>query len=553
MPAWHHAAMAYEIELKFRIPAARVAAVRRAVNTLSARQIRLAARYVDTPGQDLAAARSALRLRLEGQTWVQTLKAEGNSPLQRHEHEVVLPAGAEPLLDLARHDGSAAGAALRRVLAGAADATLVERYATDVLRTQRLLRHQGALIELALDEGALLADNGARRLPVLELEMELKRGEPAALLDLAGRWAQRFGLLLDVRSKSERGQTLANAAADDPHPGLCAPVKARPLRLPADVGLAQALAAMLANPLQQVLANASSLCDGPAAPEHLHQLRVGLRRLRTVLRLYGPLAPQWPAAWSQQLAGLFAALGEARDLDAMAQDLWPALRAAGAPLVEPAGDGAPPASGAHPAAGRRGAPPAAAGEPVWVQLLRAADTQALWLALLGASLPGGSVGPVSPSSLAAPPEAVGPGDHAASAPEWPTDQALAAPLHRLWRQIRHDSRRFASLDDAARHRLRRRIKRLRYALELAASLWPARKVRALARSLAKAQQPLGLFNDTVVALAHYRAWVDQDARAWFAVGWLQARHDALLAPCAEALARLAQAKPAWPAPAKPRG
>ncbi|OYU73268.1 MAG: inorganic triphosphatase, partial [Burkholderiales bacterium PBB5] len=231
-------------------------------------------------------ARSALRLRLEGQTWVQTLKAEGNSPLQRHEHEVVLPAGAEPLLDLARHDGSAAGAALRRVLAGAADATLVERYATEVQRTRRLLRSGGATIELALDEGGITA--GRRRLPMSELELELLAGPAQALLAVAGRWAQRFGLLLDVRSKSERGQTLANAAADDPHPGLCAPVKARPLRLPADVGLAQALAAMLANPLQQVLANASSLCDGPAAPEHLHQLRVGLRRLRTVLRLYGP-------------------------------------------------------------------------------------------------------------------------------------------------------------------------------------------------------------------------------------------------------------------------
>ena len=59
--AWQHAGMGTEIELKFRIPAHRLAAVRRAVATTTAVVEPLGAVYLDTPGQHLAAARMALR------------------------------------------------------------------------------------------------------------------------------------------------------------------------------------------------------------------------------------------------------------------------------------------------------------------------------------------------------------------------------------------------------------------------------------------------------------------------------------------------------------
>jgi CHAD domain-containing protein len=108
--------------------------------------------------------------------------------------------------------------------------------------------------------------------------------------------------------------------------------------------------------------------------------------------------------------------------------------------------------------------------------------------------------------------------------------------------VRRDAKRFAALDDAARHRLRRRIKRLRYGLELTASLWPDEVVAALLRRLQRAQQPLGDYNDTLVALAAAQAAVAIDARAWFAVGWLAARRAALLAPGEQALQRLARGR-----------
>ena len=542
--------MAYETELKFRIPAARLAAVRRAVATRTAVVEPLAAVYLDTPGEHLAKARVALRLRREGVQWVQTLKAEGAGTMQRLEHNVPLgqpggagdggdggdgvsaPAGANrPAHDLARHAGTEAGALLARVLADAGNAPLVERYATEVQRTRRTLRHGGALIELALDEGRIWA--GTASCAVCEIEFELLSGSPQALLAVASRWVDRFGLVLDVRSKSERGHRLATGQASS------APTRARSLTLSARSGVDSVLAAMLGNALGQVLANASVLAapddaDTPAAaaaatavaaapadysepdPELLHQLRVGLRRLRTVLTLFGGLLPPAVTGLSPTLAALFAQLGAARDRDAMAEWLWPALQAAGAPPMP------------LPADPDVGSPRALAA------LLASPAVQQLWLALLGATLPGGGVWP-DPA----------PGADPAALTATPVRQVLREPLQRLLRQVCRVAARFDRLDTTARHRLRRRIKRLRYAVELSASLWPVKRCARFLRALQRAQTPLGEFNDSVVAQDYCQALVAQDPQAWFAVGWLAAHRQSLEPPCTQALARLAKAGGFW--------
>ena len=595
--------MGSEIELKFRIPPARLAALRRAVATRSAEVLPLAAVYFDTPGEHLARARVALRLRREGATWVQTLKAEGGSAIHRLEHNLVVASTRQPALDLSRHDGTAAGQVLREVLADAPNAPLSARYATEVQRTQRLLRADGARIELALDEGWITA--GPHRLPICELEFELLAGTPQALLDVAGRWVDRFGLVLDVRSKSERGHRLAT--------GMPAgrPTKARPLRLPADASPAQALAAMLANALSQTLANASVMADADLAEqvtadaEYLHQLRVGLRRLRSLLRVYGPLAPPADAALAPALGALFGQLGAARDRDAMAEWLWPALHAADAPWVPDAASGQvstapqdrasetvanPAAKTANETATATADSPAAAtataegtaparaavvaealGDGVDLgALLRAPATQRLWLSALAASQPSTAAAAVATPAGAAPAPALPEREEGQKSPKFQKRvksqkgvkshnghkghdgrdgealrDLLRAPLHQLLRQVQRDAAGFDTLDDAARHRLRRRIKRLRYAADAVASLWPAKPVERTLRALARAQEPLGAYNDTVVALALMRGLAAQEGRAWFAVGWLTARREALAGPCAKALTLLSQTRGFW--------
>ena len=68
---------------------------------------------------------------------------------------------------------------------------------------------------------------------------------------------------------------------------------------------------------------------------------------------------------------------------------------------------------------------------------------------------------------------------------------------------------------------------------------------ATLRALARAQEPLGAYNDSVVALDLFRSLAAQDGRAWFVVGWLTARREALATPCTEALTRLTRVRGFW--------
>lgn len=479
-----------EVELKFQVPPQRRAAVLRAMSVAGAKSLRLRATYFDTAGRDLARAGIALRVRRHGRRWVQTLKGAGDGLWQRLEHEVAIdvPSGVVPMADPARHDGTPAGDALRRALG---ERPLAATHTTDVQRRVCELRGPGCVAEVAFDTGALNA--AGRRWALCELEFELKQGEPQGLAELASRWVQRHGLTLDVRTKAERGDRLARGVRVD------APVRAEALKLPRDAAADAALRAIAANCLRQILANASEIAHEEATPEHLHQLRVGIRRLRSALRDLGDLSPAVRTGWAPALAALFGALGAARDLDALAASLLPALRKAGARTLQ------------FP-------PPAAAPAPAAV--LREPATTALWLELL--------------AFAAAPPT---PGE--AFAP------LAASRLDRLRRQVRRDAARFESLDDVRRHRLRKRVKRLRYLCEFVASLHDKRRVAAYLKAVAPAQDALGHFNDVCVARALLEPAAGADPQATFALGWLAHEHDAAVERCRAPLERLRKAEPFW--------
>jgi len=480
-----------EIELKFQVPAARRVAVARAVATPTSMRVLLRGQYYDTAERQLAHAGLALRVRKEGRRWVQTLKGAGDGIWQRLEHEVALsvPAGEVPVADPGLHDGTPAGDALRQALG---EGLLLPTYATEVTRIKRLVRAKGCLVELAFDQGALKA--GDRRWPLCELEFELEGGDPGALAALAARWVQRFGLTLDIRTKAERGDRLARGVR------LGAPVKAQALLLSEGVDSDVALRAVVGNCLAQALGNASEIAnEDDTAPEHLHQLRVGLRRLRTALRELGELSPQVGAGWADALAQLFGRLGGARDRDALAQTLLPALQKAGATGLEL---------------------PQIEAEPAAQLALRDTVTTQLWLELVAFAAGTGLSG-----------------------------QPFAALLHkrltRLFRQVRRDALKFAELDDEARHRLRKRVKRLRYVSDFAASLYRPKEVKAFQKRLSPAQEALGDFNDVCVARTLFEPEGLGDSLAMFALGWLAHERDDCIARSVRALAALRKAKPFW--------
>jgi inorganic triphosphatase YgiF len=507
-----------EIELKFQIPPTARAGVSRAVATPAAHHTPLKARYYDTPEGHLARAGVALRLRLEGDVWVQTLKARG-STLERLEHEVVLAAGPGQVeLDLSRHQGHAASLALHAALGDAAG-QLAVLFETDVQRCHRVLSHQGGRIELALDVGVVRS--GTAELALHEIEFELKSGPVAALLSLVRRWQQRHGLWLDVRSKAERGHLLAHGLA------VSAPLSGGPVLLDDSMAPEQALRRIVGACLDHILPNASAVAAGVAAPEHLHQARVGLRRLRTALRLFGAWSDEVDPRWRAQAATLFAALGAQRDQDVITTAWWPALAQAGAPA------GLAPVN----------LQARAAAEDDVAAVLRSDACGALWLALLA----------FVHGEPAIPRTASGPDAHAAQAvsghepgstdsPALPRIQGRLSTqvppvLERLQRRLMADALRFGQLDDVQRHSVRKRLKQLRYALEFVGALCRRKAVQRCLARLRPAQEALGEYNDLLVAEHYFRRRAEQDGAAWFAVGWLAAQRPARLARATRALAR----------------
>lgn len=553
-----------EIELRLQIPPAARETVRAFLRADGGSAQSLKAVYLDTPDRLLARHAMALRLRKEGRRWVQTLKCGAAHALVRGEHNVPLPAGpggATPGVDPQRHAGQAVGDALLALLdetarrQGPAAVRLVEGFVTDIQRRSRRQRLRHGTVEFSLDEGELRAPDGAggwRIWPVCELEIELLAGSPRAVFEAARRWTAQ-GLWLEPRSKAERGERLRRGGG----PGQPGPAfGAQALKLPREAQAAALAEAALDNVAAQVLRNAGELCGGAAGPESLHQLRVGLRRLRSLDKLRAGWPGVAPIAAGPALAELFRRLGAARDADALGAGLGAELAAAWAQaqgLAEP------------PAGFLAAGPGGAAIDPV--ATLRAAPAQqALLLLLAQSALPAARIAPMladwtrAPARPAppAPPAAAAPADaappplppaaatEAAPAPDLGARAQAAARLARWQRRLAREARAFDTLDDEARHALRKALKRQRYGLELCAGLFARKALAAYLKPLRAAQAALGDFNDVCVATARARAAAEAgQAEGWFALGWLQPRRAQVLAEAGRRLRRFRKAPPPW--------
>jgi inorganic triphosphatase YgiF len=523
-----------EIEFKFCIPAGRLKAVEAALKRGTVVRTRLQARYFDTADQRLAADGMVLRLRKEGRRWVQTVKATGDNALHRLEHNVDLgTAGAVPQIDPQRHQGTPVGDRLSKLLADGGGAPLVERQSTDIVRLTRDVRVTGpggAVVEMALDVGKVVAHAGTpqqRESPVCELELELKRGDVQGLVSLARRWSQQHGLWFSTVSKAERGARLL--AAQETVAAVKAEVPRFATQHPDGRALQQAV---VASCLAQMLPNASEIAAGSTDEEQIHQLRIGIRRLRTALRELAGLGPLDVAEWEPPLVDAFRALGALRDREQVVKLAQPRLREAGAPDFDPlAGDD-----------------DTAAPAPSPGDIVRAPAFQNVLVSLIGLT--------AAQPAEAAPAITTTAEDGAAAAPPAPAPvnsahavrRLLRERLQRLHKQVLRDGERFESLDTESQHRVRKRLKRLRYLAEFVAPLFEKEEGGAAGRylkALRPAQDALGEFNDEAVALALYREATERDARAWFAVGWFTARHAAGAKACRRALGKIEGASRFW--------
>jgi triphosphatase len=256
-----------EIELKLEVPPAnlpRLAKIPRlrALKTpaKSATEISV---YFDAENRKLHKKGLMLRVRHVGNRYVQTIKSAGHSDLfERDEWESEID-GAMPDLRLAQ------GTALEPLLSRKFCRQLKPVFETRVRRKTYPLTNGNSDIALTLDKGEI--DTGDRSKPLCEIELELKRGHEAELFEVAREVTHAVAGQLALKSKSERGYELLEGSE-------AAPVKAAPIDLSRGTSTRDAFKAIGLACLKQVIDNVPALLAGD--PEGVHQMRVGLRRLR---------------------------------------------------------------------------------------------------------------------------------------------------------------------------------------------------------------------------------------------------------------------------------
>ena len=205
-----------ETEIKLRVSRATLTALRdhpllKKRNKSGWEQHELFNQYFDTPERDLAMAKVALRLRRDGDQVIQTLKTRGQSVAglsERNEWDWNL---AKAKLDLKKLDDSCWPAALAEL----DKKQLQPIFTTDFVRQRAEIAwgrgKARVVIEAALDLGKVIAGEGEEE--ICELELELRQGEPDALLELAAELAADLALMPCDISKAERGYRLFDAGS----------------------------------------------------------------------------------------------------------------------------------------------------------------------------------------------------------------------------------------------------------------------------------------------------------------------------------------------------
>lgn len=221
--------------------------------------------------------------------------------------------------------------------------------------------------------------------------------------------------------------------------------------LASKASVGEAFAASMRAALEQIAANASGAAMG-RDPEYLHQMRVGVRRLRSALRAFRKLLRRRRAdAIARPWRAMMPTLGDARDWDVFYQSLA--------------------AGGLRRAASK----PRAAAQQLACALMKSPRFHA--------ALRNTSVWTRSRPWRR----------HAD--PSEPLRQFARPALHRLHQGLCDAAEGIDWQDAARRHRLRIRVKRMRYACDFLAAVFPHRRARAFLEALHGLQDILGEMSD----------------------------------------------------------
>lgn len=341
-----------EIELKFLVPESRLKGLMRQVQVKSSKLTQLAAHYYDTLDQQLAKAGIGLRIRKEGDAWVQTLKAGGDGIAARLEHNAILDnEQVQAMLDnnalmpdLSIYKDTPAAAAFDGFKLKELAKKLTQRYVTDVQRTTRFLTEKTSdgledstdnCIEVAYDQGELIhGEDDTQREAIQEIEFELISGDLDFLFTTAKAWCKRYKLSLSTVTKAERGGLLIKGQSHSQAVGA----NLNELNVSRKTSLPTFVRAAVHNCLLQILPNSSAIVAGSTDHEHVLQFYIGIDRLLTAITAFASFSDEINPDWQPILKQTLTLLDDYRELTYLAEHLEPKLQELGAPATDWATD-----------------------------------------------------------------------------------------------------------------------------------------------------------------------------------------------------------------------
>jgi triphosphatase len=196
------------------------------------------------------------------------------------------------------------------------DPELRARFTTVVQRTLFLFEPDASTqIAGTLDAGEIRTAEGQHTDPICEVGLRLKRGDPAALYRTGLRFLEIAPMRIEARSIAERGYRLLESATTRPQVQYSLPFGFKP-----NETVEESLQKIGLVCLKLFLRNEpAALAD---VPEGVHQMRVSVRRLRSVVATMRRMLPSEEYEWvSHELKWMADVLGPARNWDVFSTNL----------------------------------------------------------------------------------------------------------------------------------------------------------------------------------------------------------------------------------------
>jgi inorganic triphosphatase YgiF len=380
---------------------------------------------------------------------------------------------------------------MRRKVEKAIERSILEPvFETVVERTTRQLHSAEGSLELALDDGVLRA--GSAENSLCEAELELKSGSPQCLLQTAAQLFAAAPVRLATGSRVERGYSLALGKTN----GHVEPQRAELPQLAGNHTCAQAFALIVQSAAAQIAANRVAVLE-TEDPDAAHQLRIGLRRLRSALLAFRPLSDT-PAMreLEGQARSLARSVGELRDADVLIEEIYAPV--AGLMRNDPGLPRLREALLAHRSRMRQRVRSELCGQQ-WSVLQ-------LYLALWPRTI------------------------EDAEKLSTPVVKFARSALKKRWRKVSESGQRLDDLTVEQRHAMRKALKTLRYTAEFFASLYPEHATRQFIKQIRSLQEVFGYLNDVVAAerlnaICHEGCGDSREAQraAGYVLGWHNAQ------------------------------